>query len=261
MGEAKSKKKRFLEANPLCCYCGGNTSATTSDHQPARTFFRQRHWPEHFEFPACEPCNQASRETENLLGVVILPNGAEGDPSIVANFQWVHRNYPGVLEKIASMDTRAKRRAMNEAGVRPPVGESFAEQPLMRIEMSFWKPHLDMFARKMLLSLFYQSFNVPLSPSGVMVHMYETNFEVMKNGDLPALAKLVPTLVMPKRSNVVLADQFSIRYATDRDTKTALYVLNFHGSLFLSGVISETAQILKKTAPPQAQFQTCFSHD
>ena len=151
---------------------------------------------------------------------------------------------------------------MKEAGLQPPFGQSIAEQPLIRIDMSFWKPHLDLFARKMLLSLFYQSFKIPLSSAGLITLMYETNFEVMKTDDLPKLAKLVPTVVMPKRANVVLADQFTIRYATDKQSKTALYVLNFHGSLFLSGVISEHAELLKKRAPKHAKFQTCLTpHD
>lgn len=118
---------------------------------------------------------------------------------------------------------------------------------------------MELFARKMLLSLFYQSFKVPLSPAGLMTHMYETNFEIMGNDNAPKLAKLVPTLVMPKRANVVLADQFSIRYATNAQAMTALYVLDFHGSIFLTGVISETAEFLSGRIPSHVKFQTCLA--
>jgi len=72
MGEANRKLKlrqRLLKAHPLCAYCGD--IATTTDHCPPRTFFEARHWPETYEFPACQPCNANARLDEQALAVLI----------------------------------------------------------------------------------------------------------------------------------------------------------------------------------------------
>jgi hypothetical protein len=165
-----------------------------------------------------------------------------------------------VLDELASMDTRAKRRVFKDAKTSPPAGQSIAEQPLVRIEMSFWAPHLEVFGRKMIMSLFYQSFKVPLSPYGVMTYTYDTNFGTVTNDRLPALANMMPGSVVPQRAKSVLADQFSIRYATDAETRTGIYVLNFHGKLYLSGAISEDAERIKRNAPDHVKFHACFNH-
>jgi hypothetical protein len=68
VGQAKAKQHRreeFLKRHPLCCYCGA--VATTTDHCPPRSLFEQRHWPEGYEFPACEPCNSEGRLSEIVI--------------------------------------------------------------------------------------------------------------------------------------------------------------------------------------------------
>lgn len=72
MGESTQRQKRraaFLKTHPFCIYCGA--PATTVDHCPPRSFFAGRHWPETYEFPACEPCNAEARLDEQALAVLI----------------------------------------------------------------------------------------------------------------------------------------------------------------------------------------------
>ena len=71
MGEAKNKRRRFLERHPLCCFCGGLTPAITIDHVPARTCFAGRAAPEGFEFPACVACQSATRLDEMAFGFAV----------------------------------------------------------------------------------------------------------------------------------------------------------------------------------------------
>jgi hypothetical protein len=56
----------FLNRHPLCCFCGGTTSATTIDHQ-ARILFPDKHRPKGLEFPACDSYNKQTRVAEALL--------------------------------------------------------------------------------------------------------------------------------------------------------------------------------------------------
>jgi hypothetical protein len=72
MGEAnrkETKRVQFLKAHPWCVYCG--EAASTTDHCPPRCFFVRRHWPETYEFPACEPCNREAALDEQGLAVLI----------------------------------------------------------------------------------------------------------------------------------------------------------------------------------------------
>ncbi len=72
MGDAKRKLNRrqeFLRLHSRCVYCAGR--ATTSDHCPPRSFFSGRHWPETYEFSACQPCNAAARLDEQAFAVLV----------------------------------------------------------------------------------------------------------------------------------------------------------------------------------------------
>jgi hypothetical protein len=46
IGDSKRRKNKFLAEHPWCCFCGGSEKATTEDHQPARSLFDGRRWPE-----------------------------------------------------------------------------------------------------------------------------------------------------------------------------------------------------------------------
>ena len=89
MGEVKAKQRRrhaFLKTHPLCCYCGA--LATTTDHCPPRSLFERRHWPEGYEFPACEPCNAEGRLSEIVIACLYRMRVFRPD------------NYPGETRKL-----------------------------------------------------------------------------------------------------------------------------------------------------------------
>jgi hypothetical protein len=62
------KKKRFMQTNPFCCFCGGTAPSTTIDHVPPKACFPDGYWPDNFEFPACDACNRGSKKDDALAG-------------------------------------------------------------------------------------------------------------------------------------------------------------------------------------------------
>src|SRR5258708_17160625 len=70
MGEASRNKRRILQAQPCCIYCGGVNKATTIDHMPPITIFDQRRRPDGLKFSACEPCNSGCRPAEQIIGLI-----------------------------------------------------------------------------------------------------------------------------------------------------------------------------------------------
>src|SRR5260370_39068705 len=101
LGKRKRKRLDLLDGDTLCCFCGEGPAAT-EDHQPARALFDRREWPEGYAFPACEPCNKASKHYENVMTVLVrLASAREDDPQRVADFpkyvDAIGNNFPKLL--------------------------------------------------------------------------------------------------------------------------------------------------------------------
>lgn len=109
MGESKRRKnqqKMLLRPDSLCIYCA--VPATTIDHCPPRSFFSGRHWPETFEFPACEPCNADARRDEQALAVLFRSERTEsGGGDDLSEWkklvQGVKNNQPDIFEEWFSL--------------------------------------------------------------------------------------------------------------------------------------------------------------
>jgi hypothetical protein len=68
MSQGASRKARFLKEHPLCCFCGGTRTATTLDHVPPKACFPLGFWPEEFEFPSCNLCNNGTSKRDTIFG-------------------------------------------------------------------------------------------------------------------------------------------------------------------------------------------------
>ena len=69
MPQKLSRKARFLKEHPSCCFCGGTSPATTLDHVPPKACFPVGFWPEEFEFPSCNPCNNGTSKHDTIFGL------------------------------------------------------------------------------------------------------------------------------------------------------------------------------------------------
>ena len=103
------KTQRFLLAHPYCCFCGGTEQSTSIDHVPPKACFPDGYWPEEFEFPACEACNQGSRKDDQLTGFytqLLDFNESNRTPQDAAKMTKLRdailRNYPDALPDTAT---------------------------------------------------------------------------------------------------------------------------------------------------------------
>jgi hypothetical protein len=69
MRQKLSKKARFLKNHPFCCFCGGTRAATTLDHVPPKACFPVGFWPDEFEFPSCNLCNNGTSKYDTIFGL------------------------------------------------------------------------------------------------------------------------------------------------------------------------------------------------
>jgi hypothetical protein len=237
VGESKAWKERFFDAHPFCCFCGGKRPATTLDHQPGRLFFRRREWPENFVFPACAQCNDISRRAEKALGILIHGDGDTDDRGqFRSNLASFKSEFPGEIEKLL-FSTTEKRSLFRELNLNKPDGISFAEIPLMRMNVDFWQPHFEMFARKLLLAMHYQCFQRAIPSEGGTYSAMFTNFDDMM-GEFPSdLTDSAVHYVGPVRNGRRLDEQFCVRFNTVSDSDDAgVFLLQFHKRLIFSGV-------------------------
>lgn len=134
---SRSRKARFLLEHTICCYCG--RPSATIDHRPSRQLFFERHPPDRMIFPACEPCNSATRLDETVLAYWARMNYSHPDQAIEERFddetrrilQGLRNNRPECVPELLS--TNEKKRRLRQIGLTVPAGETIAEQPLVSI--------------------------------------------------------------------------------------------------------------------------------
>jgi hypothetical protein len=121
-----SSVKRFLLKHPLCCFCGGNTVATTMDHVPARIMFWGRRRPRGLEVPACEACNGGTRQLEQFAAIFARV-GIEVDltPAKRAEFRDITRHvdfsFPGWRREMLPDEVDMRRAEAIFGGAAKPV--------------------------------------------------------------------------------------------------------------------------------------------
>lgn len=110
MGQAVKRKQRFLADHTQCCYCG--LPATTIDHFPPRSFFKERNWPVGYEFPACHTCNHAKSHDEQSLGLLVrlIRFDVDTDSSEFQDILTaVRNNNPILMKELAPMSAVASK--------------------------------------------------------------------------------------------------------------------------------------------------------
>ena len=96
-----TRKKEFLIAHPVCCYCATAKSEEV-DHCPPRVFFNGRVAPEGYEFPACHTCNQEVRNVEQVVACFAAMRLHEADDSQKMRklLAGATNNMPGLAEEL-----------------------------------------------------------------------------------------------------------------------------------------------------------------
>lgn len=217
MGARKTRRADFLARNPLCCFCGGLTQASTEDHIPARALFFRRGWPEGYVFPACGVCNGHSAEDELfmafLVRVTVRPTTLEESTERQKAIAGIKARHPDFFPNFKKLSRNEFRRRAHEIGGLGQFGiettsVTMVSMPPLAMEVA------TRYGQKLGKALHYRHTEEILPNSG------DTWAWVMTNAVIPALeipAELFgPLTSAPKakvrRGSVDLDYQFSYRY-------------------------------------------------
>lgn len=227
MGEARTKRnqrERLLKSHPHCVFCGGQTPATTIEHCPPRSLFQYRHWPEGFEFPACDTCNHGTSDYDLLVAMLarLNPIDEQGNtdgklPGLIKNMSMQN---PGLIMKMLPSATEARRR--NRAfGLQPSVGQTQQEVSPINIPGEIHQA-VCVVASKLAKAIFYQETLRPFPNDGCLMLNWFTNVELLRHGKyivfdlLKDLPGVTPVL---ERGGKLLNDQFEYKVSVDSENQ------------------------------------------
>ncbi|MEE8393721.1 MAG: hypothetical protein V3R66_05200 [Rhodospirillales bacterium] len=243
MGEAKHNRRRklaFLRKHPYCCFCGGATPATTVDHVPSRQMFSLKRRPKGLEVPACNACNQATRQYEQVAAMLgrIYPDGpTHADRDEVGKIMHaVDRNAPGLIEEMMPSIRQEHRFMRSKPSLPKDVAGVFnCGGPLLNRS-------IQSFGAKLGLALYYATTDgliVPLE-GGVAVQWY-SNFAAATEGIPDSIFQLLGPPKTLTQGKWGVGEQFSYAFAIAENAKMAAYFATFRGSFAVVSWVCQDA--------------------
>lgn len=230
MGAKSKRRKAFLAQHPLCCFCGGSSPSEEIDHVPSRVLFKDRQWPEGYEFPACSRCNRATALDEQVVAMLSLVSTSTADPSLATlaqeRMQAVANNLPAVFKEMRPT-TSQLREAGRKYGIRPAPGQALRDLPLLSVRGPLVNAAITNFGRKLACALFYNHTGAVAPPDADIAVRWYSNLQLM-NDEIPQeLAGLLVNFPELRRAKSDLQDQFLYRWAVSDTGRMYVFLAMF----------------------------------
>lgn len=249
MGQAKSRKQQFLTAHPTCCFCGGVAVATSIDHQPARTIFLGREWPEGYEFPACDSCNQGSSTSELVAGLITRLGETDGvtreaeDAEFMAHLRGVRNNAPASADLVMSEDD--VREWLRSRNVPEPSDAALTDIPVVRLPPEAARD-VRLFGSKLALALHYKHTGIIVPRTGGVALQIHTNERLHFQGPLEeSLRQYLKRRALIRRNGRSLESQFGYIYGITADLNVGVYYCAFRRSIAILMVVAIDPAIVR----------------
>ena len=237
MGESKQKRtrvRRFIEEHPWCCYCGGETPATTIDHLPPRQMFLLKHRPIGGEVPACAHCNSKTAGHEQVAAFLarMYPDakGEMAQKELEKIMKGIRNNIPGLLEELQPSWRQQYDFKAAHGQIPPNTNPMNANGPLLNRSIRI-------FAAKFGFAYHYlHTGNVIPTSGGVAVRWF-SNYQRLID-DMPNLGDLFRNRATLSQGSKSVADQFEYSYAITEDKKASAYFAYFRQAFALGAFVS-----------------------
>lgn|GEM_PF-1093155 len=247
MGDGKRKKAVFKAEHPWCCFCGGGVPTTTIDHIPARACFRNREYPDGFEFPACDHCQRASRIDEIAFAFWVRALDHNDANLTQRDFDrllgGVMNNLPGLLPQgIASR--QRKREALRRMGARLQPGFTLDQAPIVNVDPQI-HAHFERYARKIALALFYREQKRIAKSTHRIAAAWGQASDPAFMGRSRDFYRMTPLVTIGGRPNIDIGNQFRYQCnkANDPDVFAALAEFGSGGVVLQMIVASQDAAL------------------
>ena len=249
MGQRKRKREAFLAAHPICCFCGGQRLATTIDHVPNRASFMSRLGPEGYEFPACEPCQTATRLDEIAFSfLVYLTRGDDNHDAEQFRrlLSGIKNNLPELMPNLR-LSANDKRRRLAKLGLEKPLGLPLADLPLAGIPTGYHK-RMERYVHKIILALHYRIVGTIASKEMRLFGSWTTGQDRRMDDVVSSWSEMTPIVEVGRRRNVNIGDAFRVRTNYSEEMQAFVAVGQFRRGLIFLGSCLEK-DIAKRTSP------------
>ena len=245
MGDARLKQKELEKARKPCIFCGGQNLATTKEHCPPRSMFRDRQWPVGYDFPACESCNGGSSNSDLIVAFMAHMRLAADDAQFTAGvglMKSVNRQVPNMLASMFLTSSNEARMQARKLGMRPGPGQTYRDLGIANITGEM-QSAVEVVAAKLTKAVYNMQTGAVFPADGGIMFLWFTNAQLLEHGKifvLDAMASIAAMSPTISRNGKDLRDQFDYKYSTDVDG--ALHVMQtVFGTVF--GFVTIFSQI------------------
>lgn len=216
----KNSLQEFISAHALCCFCGGSNATESIDHVPNKALFRGNLRPKSHEFPACNRCNQDSREWDQVAAVALLTMGSiskqqSNFEEFKRLFRGVKNNVPQAIEYIAGANATPILYLRNGL-LRPAT----ATLPDPRLFTDFLNP----WVAKLGLALWYQHVGGIFPENGRIFVKFFTNWKLSQINIVELSANFCKNFGELRQGNVGSSNTFWYQYAVEVGLTAACFI-------------------------------------
>jgi hypothetical protein len=241
--QTRARRQKFLALYPWCCFCGGAALATTEDHVPNRALFDNRHWPEGYNFPACKPCNDATRPDEKIMAFLSRinhgprPLTAVEETEARKSLRGMLAEFPTELSsmRLSSNEIRDWLRGRRET--RPP-GVLLSDIPLVSIGTPRFRNAIKRFCIKLLCALHYKHAGEIVPVNAAVCGRWMSNVQVSDGLIPPEVLRLCGSTAKLTRAKNDLSEQFEYSFIVAREKTTSVFLCSFRQSFVVIGTVS-----------------------
>lgn len=249
MGEAKQKltaTARLIEQFPICSLCGGDRPSTTRDHIPPKAIFDNSHRPDKLVMPACDTCNGGTSTADLIASVVSRWNSDADSQELTDGSRLVARlrkQCPDVINewtRLGFIERKKARQHLERHGVDVPLGAAIVSIGEITIR------HLNLFAYKLALGLYFEHFRKPLPNSGLVTAIWRTKEDFAKLGMPKELLEIMPRYAALQQGRWDTRKDFEYRYDLNRVDGVFACLARFRRSLYVTGFAVRDRSVLPK---------------
>jgi hypothetical protein len=251
MGEAKRRRRKFLDGKPFCILCGGNAPAETEDHIPPKAMFKDHLWPEEHSYPACKKCNNDSRQEDLLVSFLARLGHEDVTESQLIETQRLMRgmtnNHSKLTREMMNVSVRQKRNFSVKTGMQP-FGDSYKDVPILHLPIEI-RSAIETFAAKLTKALYYKITNQPFPNDGAISLRWYTNAQLLQNPHdyLEDVMKMLHFTNEIKREKLSLRNQFDYVYSMSDDNSLGLMACKIGVSLLFIVIFSLDPSVVDDT--------------
>jgi hypothetical protein len=236
MGQAKNRRRRLLESQQTCIFCGQSPS-TEEDHYPPRAVFPERRWPEGFSFGACERCNKGSADYDLIVAVLSKfdptrqPTEADlkqGSGHVARLF----RRFPDATNQLFGMPPYTREPVSTALGIEP-IRDAQGRELLAVGIPPIVHEAVHAFMAKVSKALhFTHTGRIVPTTAGMRGHWFSNADRAKQQGPLipDSVVEILGVAGPIQRARQDLREYFDYRYATSGDGAIGAYLCGFGAS-------------------------------